>query len=229
MNFRRAANFGKVYLIMGIVLGIVMSALYLSVPTALPSGTTQVPEMISQIPALLLPIFAVIGSFGSLMIFVSDKDKGVYEYLIAYGVEPSRIFWSIALGAIGLVSVVLGISICANVAIALVRGALSLTYVEILIFYVIPISYAVTVFMNMAGMIWSSLAVRRSGINSPVGVISIIGVIPSMATLMLSFVVPPTYFIILVGAISLALFVVVGAMIRVANSKMVRERFLSTA
>ena len=222
-------NFGKVYLIMSVVLSILISVIYLSIPRNIGAGESTVPSIISETPALMLPMFAVIGSFGSLMIFVSDKDKGVYEYLIAYGVNPSKIFWSIVMSTVGLVSIVLGISICANAGIAFASGALSLTYAELLGFYVIPISYAVAIFMSMAGMIWSSLAVRRSGINSPVGVVSIIGISPILVILLVSFLVSQTDFILFVAAMSIALFIVVGVMIRVSNSKMVRERFLSNA
>jgi hypothetical protein len=228
-NFKRAVNYGKMYLIISVVVSIFITVELLSVSrlSALGSGTAT--SVISALPALILPIFPVMGSYGALMIFVSDKDKGVYEYLLAYGVNPSKIFWSIVVATIGLVSIVLGISISFDVGVALATGALSTIYLELLALYVIPISYAVAIFMTMAGMIWSSLAVRRTGINSPVGVISLIGIAPIIIILPLAILVGPTYFILFVAAVSLALYGVVGAVIRVSNTKMVRERFLSNA
>jgi hypothetical protein len=229
VNFKRAANFGKIYLIIAIVISVIISVELFSVSNIKVTGAGARPTILSDLPALILPLFPVIGSYGSLMIFVSDKDRGVYEYLIAYGVNPSRIFWSIVLATIGLVSIVLAISISADVGVTLVSGELSATYAELLAFYVIPISYAVAIFMTMAGMIWSSLAVRRTGINSPVGVISIIGIVPILVILPISVLVGPSYFIIFVAAVAIALYAVVGIMIRVANTRMVRERFLSSA
>ena len=232
-NFRRAVNYGKIYLIVSLVIGIVISVL-LNVESIFVShsstpGSAVALPVLAKIPALILPIFPVMGSFGSLMIFVSDKDKGVYEYLIAYGINPSKIFWSIVAATIGLVSIVLGVSVSIDVGLAAFAGTMSITFAELLIFYVIPISYSTAIFMTMAGMIWSSLAVRRTGINSPVGVISLIGLVPILAVLYTSLAVGPTYFILFISAVSLALIVAVGVLIGVSNSKLVRERFLSGA
>jgi len=233
-NFLRAANFGKIYLIMAVVLSLVISILLTSVSRVAVTGTNATganaaSSILSELPVLYLPIFTVTGSFGSLMIFVSDKDKGVYEYLIAYGVNPSKIFWSIVEASVGLVSVVLAISVPFNLGFALAFGSVSTTYLELLIFYVIPISYTVTIFVSMIGMIWSSLAVRRTGINSPVGVIAIIGMAPMLLVFLVAIALRPADIILFAGAVSLALFVAVGVMIRVSSTKLVRERFLSNA
>jgi hypothetical protein len=228
-NFKRAANYGKIYLILSIALSLLISIELESVSHLKGSGTGSLPSFVSALPALILPVFTIMGSYGSLMIFVSDKDKGVYEYLMAYGINLSQIFWSIVLATIGLVSIVLGIDILVNIGVALASGSISPTYLELLVFYVIPISYAMSIFMSMVGMIWSSLAVRRTGINSPVGVISLIGIVPMLLVLFVSLVIPVQYVILFVGTVSVALFVAVGSVIRVSNTKLVRERFLSNA
>lgn len=228
-NFRRAASVGKIYLIMSIAVSVFVSIEFLAVGSLGARASGTVPSVVSDLPALILPAFTVIGSFGSLMIFVSDKDKGVYEYLIAYGINTSKIFWSIIIATIGLVSIVLCIDIALNFAVALYSGTLSMRHVELLIFYVIPISYAVSIFMSMVGMIWSFLATRRAGINSPVGIISIIGIVPVFAVLLVSLVLPPGYVVVFAGLVSVALFVAVGIVLRLSSTKMVRERFLSNA
>ena len=228
-NFKRAANVGKIYLIMSIAISIFISIEFLAVNSLGAASTNAVPSVISSLPALILPAFTVIGSFGSLMIFVSDKDKGVYEYLIAYGVNTSKLFWSIVLATIGLVSIVLCLDVAINLGIAVVSGTVTLRYVELLIFYVVPISYAVSIFMSMVGMIWSFLATRRTGINSPVGIVSIIGIVPVFAVLFVSLILPPGFTIIFAGLVSLSLFAIVGLLVRVSSTKMVRERFLSNA
>jgi hypothetical protein len=227
-NFRRAANVGKIYLILSVAISILISAEF-SFIHANSSASSVVPSFVSALPALILPAFTVIGSFGSLMIFVSDKDRGVYEYLIAYGVNPSKIFWSIVAATVGLVSIVLAIDISINLGATLVSGGVSITYLELIFFYMIPISYAMSMFMSMVGMIWSFLAVRRTGINSPVGVVSIIGIIPVFIVLLVSLALPPGYMIYFAGSVSIALFVAVGFLIRLSNQKLVRERFLSNA
>ncbi len=230
MNFRRAANFGRVYLIMGVVLSFIIVIPISAVGRSVPAGVNGATQVLSQIPALVLPLFAIIGSMGGLMIFTSDKTKGVYEYLIAYGVNVSSIFWSIVLATIGLASIVLVVSIAGTVGILVATGgSISLVFIELVIFYVIPITYTSSMFMSMAGMIWSSLATRRAGVNSPVGLAPVLGIIPVMAVLLLSSRVGAGNFILLVGSVSVVLVFTVGAMIAVSNKKMVRERFLSNA
>ena len=227
-NFRRAANVGKMYLILSVAISVLVSAEFSFI-----RGSTQassaVPSFVSANPALILPAFTVIGSFGSLMIFVSDKDKGVYEYLIAYGVNPSKIFWSIVVATVGLVTIVLAIDISINLAATMVSRDISQVYLELIFFYMIPISYAMSMFMSMVGLIWSFLAVRRTGNNSPVGIVSIIGIIPVFVVLLVSIALPPGYVIYFAATVSIALFAAVGLLIRLSSKKLVRERFLSNA
>ena len=230
MNFRRAISYGKLYLIIAIVISILYgSLLTLGLRGIASNPTAGVSSEVSQLPVVILPLFAIMGSFGSLMVFVSDKDKGVYEYLIAYGTEPSSIFWSIVAASLGLVSIVLVASISSSVGIQIISNvAISPTFIELVAFYVIPISYAATAFGNMAGMIWSSLTKRRVGVNSPVGLAPIIGIVPVIFVLLLTSFVGPANFIPLVGGVSGVLLLLVVFMIATANKKMVRERFLSS-
>ena len=122
------------------------------------------------------------------------------------------------------------VSISGTVGILIATGgSISIGFVELVTFYVIPISYTSSMFMSMAGMIWSSLATRRAGVNSPVGLAPVLGIIPVMGVLLLSTRVGAGNFILLVGSVSVALVFIVGVMIAVSNKKMVRERFLSNA
>lgn len=232
MNFRRALSYGKIYLFIAIVIAVLYGGLLTVVLSGVgvsPSVSGVSSSEVSQIPIVILPVFAILGSFGSLMVFVSDKDKGVYEYLIAYGIEPSSIFWSIVVASLGLVSIVLAISASSSVIIQLLYHIpISPIFVVLIFFYVIPISYTATAFGNMAGMIWSSLTKRRAGVNSPVGVAPFIGIAPVILVLLLTSFVGATTLILLVGSVSGALLVVVVFMIALANKKMARERFLSS-
>lgn len=83
VNFRRAVNYGKIYLSIGVVLSLLF--IFGLLPTihskSMSATAASIPS--SEITTLLLPMFPVMGSVGGLMIFVSDKDKGVSEYLMA--------------------------------------------------------------------------------------------------------------------------------------------------
>jgi len=226
-NFKRALSFGSVYLIIALV----MSILFGAVIGGTASVSDDVPMVVSQSFPMMLPVFAVIGSFGGLMVFVSDRTKGVYEYLIAYGVSTYEILWSTLLVTLGLVTVVLGVSLTGNIVITLLMGgSIQPALIELLLIYTIPISYASVAFMTMAGMIWSSLTARVPGVNSPIGICTIIGVGPTMAVLILSsFFSGSSNFLLLIGGVTLTLVVLVAVMLVVANKKMNRERLLADA
>lgn len=217
-------SFGSIYLILGIVLSFLIGGLINGVTSA------NEPLITSQVFPLMLPMFAVIGCLGGLMVFVSDRTKGVYEYLIAYGVSVYEIFWSTLLVTLGLVTIVLGISLAGNIALSLLMGgSIQPITIELLLIYTIPLSYASTAFMSMAGMMWSSLTVRVPGINSPAGLSTILGIAPVMVVLLLSGFVGAGNFMLLIGSVTLILVALVIAMAVLANKKMNRERLLSDA
>ncbi len=230
-NFRRALSFGKIYVGLGMVLPLLFTAELSVAGGAASNAGTPTGPIVSQLYPLLLPVFVVLGATGALMIFASDKDKGVYEYMLAYGVDVSTIFWSIIAATLGLVSLVLAVSLALTVAVLAFTNvsALSPVFGELVIFYTIPLSYAAAMFMSMSGMIWSQLTARRPGVNSPVGIAPLLGIAPVLAVLILAVGPGSGHILYVVGAASIAMVLGVAAMASVANSKMQRERFLSNA
>jgi ABC-type transport system involved in multi-copper enzyme maturation permease subunit len=231
-NFKRAISFGSIYLIIGIVISFLTGGLItglLSNEVALAEASADIPLIASQMFPLMLPLYAVMGSFGGLMVFVSDRTRGVYEYLIAYGVNVYEIFWSTLLVTLGLVTIVLGISITGNIAIILLMGgSIQPAMIEMLLIYTIPISYTSVAFMTMAGMMWSSITRRVAGVNSPIGVSTLLGMAPVLTVVLLSSLFTGSNtFMLLVGGVSLILVALVIAMMVLANKKMNRERLLS--
>ncbi|MDR1992053.1 MAG: YhfC family intramembrane metalloprotease [Nitrososphaerota archaeon] len=226
-NFKRALSFGSVYLILGLALSFLLGA----VISGTASVSDDVPLVVSQMFPMMVPVCAVVGSFGGLMVFVSDRTKGVYEYLIAYGVSIYEILWSTLLVTLGLVTVVLGVSLTGNIAITLLMGgSIQPALIEMLLIYTIPISYASVAFMTMAGMIWSSLTARIPGVNSPIGICTLIGVGPTLVVFILStFLSGSSNFLLLIGGVTLILVALVVTMMVVANKKMNRERLLADA
>jgi hypothetical protein len=230
-TFRRALSFGKVYVGMGMVLPLLFVAeLSVAGGAATTAGVPAGP-ILSQIYPLLMPVFVILGASGALMIFASDKDKGVYEYMLAYGVDVSTIFWSVIAATVGLVSLVLAVSLALTVGVLAFTnaGALSVVFGELVIFYTVPLSFAAAMFMTMSGMMWSQLTTRRPGVNSPVGMAPLLGLAPVLAVLILAVGPGSGHILYVVGAASVAMVLGVAAMASVANSRMQRERFLSNA
>jgi hypothetical protein len=231
-NFKRAVSFGSVYLILGIALSLFMGGIFIATASvaSTPSSSDDT-QFLAQYLPIMLPLTTVIGALGGLMVFVSDRTKGVYEYLIAYGVNVYEIFWSTLIVTFGLVSVVLGVSIAGNIGLALLMGVpIEFAIIEMILIYTIPISYTSVAFMCMAGMIWSSLTAGVPGVNSPVGVSTLLGIGPSMVVMILGgFLIGSSNFMLLVGGVNLILVVLVAVMMVVANKKMNKERLLSDA
>ncbi|HET7404615.1 MAG TPA: hypothetical protein VFJ63_00690 [Candidatus Bathyarchaeia archaeon] len=174
ITIRRSITTGRAALIYGsgvsVFLGIVLS---LSSPTGFSAGFP-----------IFLPIFATVGSMGGLTVFTGDRLKGVLEYLMAYGVSPRRLFLNILLASLVLVTIVLGIALSVGLGIFLLRGnSFSDTLAFLLLLYALPMSYASAAFASTIGMYWTALSSPRQGLNSPLGVIPFIGILPSIATL----------------------------------------------
>jgi hypothetical protein len=109
-------------------------------------------------------------------------------------------------------------------------GSIQPAMIELLLIYTIPISYASVAFMTMAGMIWSSLTARVPGVNSPIGICTILGAGPTLVVLILSaFLSGSSNFLLLVGGVTLILVALVAVMMVMANKKMNRERLLADA
>jgi hypothetical protein len=217
---KRSINFGKIYVILAVAISLFM-AWELRIAAVAP------------LYPIILPTFISVGSVGGLMIFQSDKAKGVYEYLIAYGINTSSIFWSIVVASIGLVSIILVGSIAGAAAVMFAEGEAVFPFatIRLLLFFTIPLSYAAVIFMSMAGMVWSSLATRRPGINSPVGPAIFIGIAPSLIVFFVSARMGMTTdnLVYLAVGVSALLAALAGLMTVVSTRKMVRERFLSNA
>jgi hypothetical protein len=223
VNFKRSINYGKTYLILGIIVSVVMMA-----TLSLTGGSAAGAAILSSTFPLIVPMFAVIGCMGALMIFTSDKVKGVYEYLIAYGINPFAIFWSIVASAVGLTCIILAITVPVSIIVFVaVVGSISPVFGLLILYYTIPLSIAAAMFITMAGMIWSSLSTRKAGLNSPVGAAPILGIAPVLVVLLISTTVDPAYVLYIAAAVSGALILLVILLIGVATKKLVKERFLA--
>jgi len=178
---------------------------------------------------LLLPIFSVVGAMGSLSVYSSDRIKGVFEYLMAYGFTPQRLFLDVLLAGLTMVSLVVGVSLAFGVGLYVATGhTVSATLVELLVIYTIPMSYASVAFATTVGMYWTSLSSPRAGMNSPVGIVPFIGIAPSLLTLAaLGLVHAPAAAIL--GLAVLLVTVTVVVLLRSIGRLLPRERLLSPA
>jgi len=223
---RRAATSGRFYLVYGCIVSLVLAVSLIAT-----SGSS----FGSAFP-LLLPIFAVVGSMGALVVFTNDRLKGVLEYLLAYGATPRRIFLDFLLTTLLLVSVVLAAAVGGGLAFYAAKyGGIPADLAASLLLYAIPMSYASAAFAATVGMFWTSLSSPRAGMTSPIGLVPFIGILPSLGTLGLlaalglegrashaSFAVVCSVMVVLVAAVVALLLSSVERLLR-------RERLLSPA
>jgi hypothetical protein len=173
-TIRRSLRLGRIFIIGGLAYVFILSTISVFL-----SGSGAIESL-----AVYLPIFAVLGAMGGLTVFAGDRVKGVYEYLIAYGFSPMRLFVNILVACLILVTMVLGIGLGYGLGLYLGRGeSISAMQVELLGLYSVPMSYACAALAATVGMFWTTLSTPRQGMNSPIGLMPLVGIAPSVLTL----------------------------------------------
>lgn len=177
---------------------------------------------------LEIPIFAVLGATGGLMTFTSDRTKGVFEYLLAYGVRPRELFTNGLLATVALSGLILGVALALGLGLAVHQGvSFTSDLWEALAYYTIPMSVAGALLISTVGMIWAAISSPRTGINSPVGIAPMIGVGPTILVLLVAETAPSADYYYVTGGASLALILLAFAFLALSIRLMGRERFLS--
>jgi hypothetical protein len=218
-TIRRTVIIGWRYLGIGIAF-----SLLLSIVLILAGGGRAFPTAYP----LELPLFASLGSTAGLMTFTSDRTKGVFEYLIAYGVRPRTLFANGLISTAAMTTVILSSSLAVGLGLGVARG-LSLTpnLLMAIAFYSVPMSFAASLFVAIVGMIWASISSPRTGMNSPVGIAPMVGVAPIILVLLVAETSPASeYYYITTGA-AVAIILVVAGLLSASARLMGRERFLS--
>ncbi len=218
VTLRRAIRAGRIYLFLSVVLVVLFSALVLL--EDLNAFTAAFP--------LEVPVFATFGATGAILVFVGDRTGGVFEYLIAYGVPPRRLFSNALVAGAAIAAITLAVSIGAGlVGFLALGGSVSLSFGLYLLLYSIPMTLAATLFSSMCGMIWSTLSSPIAGIDAPVGLTPLIGMAPPILVLTFAMTVPPSSFYSLTAGVVAALVAVVLVLLFTQGRWMRRERVLS--
>jgi hypothetical protein len=226
VTVRRASVTGRFFLVYGTALSLLLGILLAHFSGA---------SFASSYP-LFLPIFGVVGSMGGLVVFTTDRTKGVLEYLIAYGYSPRRLFSNVLLTTLVLVSIVVGIGVSVSLGVYFAQGHTITSNLAIgLGVYAVPMTFACAAFASTVGVYWTALSSPRQGINSPVGLIPFIGILPALATLFVIIAIAlsgpvstTTLLLILGSAMGLVAFVVIVLLVSMGRL-LRRERLLSPA
>jgi len=226
VTIRRASIVGRFFLVYGTAISLLLGGLL-----ARFSG----PSFSSSFP-LFVPIFGVVGSMGGLLVFTSDRTKGVLEYLLAYGYSPRRLFANVLLTTLVLVGIVVGIGVSVSLGIYLAQGYGVTSRLAISVgLYAVPMAIGCAAFAATAGVYWTALSSPRQGINSPIGLIPFIGILPALATvfvitaLSLSGPLSTGSLLLVLGSAMAAVALFVLALLLSMGRLLRRERLLSQA
>ena len=218
ITIRRSFTVGRISLLVGGVMVVFYSAAFgYGGPLFVTIGT------------VVLPIFAVSGGIGGCLVFSNDRSKGVLEYLVAYGISPRRLLLNSLLAGIVQVTLILGIGVTAGITTYLLSGyALTTQLFGALLVYTFPMSYLTVTLMTTVGVFWTALSSPRAGMNSPLGVLPMLGVVPTAAALVVALIFAAHATEILLAA-ELVIFVVVMSLLARTDRLMPTERLLSPA
>ena len=226
VTVRRASITGRFFLVYGTAISVLLGVLLAHF-----SG----PSFSSSFP-LFVPIFGVVGSMGGLVVFTSDRTKGVLEYLIAYGYSPRRLFANVLLTTLVLVSIVVVIGVSVSLGVYFAEGHTVTSNLAIgMGVYAVPMTYVCAAFASTVGVYWTALSSPRMGINSPVGLIPFIGILPALATIFVIVAMTlsgplSTGTLLLVLGSAMGLVTIVVIVLLVSMGRLLRrERLLSPA
>jgi hypothetical protein len=228
VTMRRSVKLSKSYVAIGIILaiyGVILSNLLPLLPvdsTNLVNTSINLSNIFPILAVALLPLAALLFSMSVVMLFVYDKNNGIFEYLLSTGLDQLDIFKGYVKASLLLATSLLTFAIVLNTAIGILLGT-SLTLLASIAVLTFAIGVSTVFLVTVCMIAFSSLQKTRVGANSPLGVT--IGIIPVFPSLILPLVFPSYALIIDILIAVVILFVSVGLLLSIGKLIM-REKLL---
>lgn len=196
LHLRRSVATSKAYLIFGLALPLLMTVLFfvignrehasaLAAAYGLPPSTSGGGILVYTFIPSVIPLAAVIGSFSPLLVFVNDRSRGVYEYLLAFGRKPAEIFIGLVISVIVLSVALIAVPVAvAGSLIYISSGALLGRLMTEILVYSLPVGFVAPLFISAISVMWVSLTKRMQFVNSPIGIAPLFGLLPVVAVLL---------------------------------------------
>lgn len=228
VTMRRSVNLNKTYVIIGIAIAIYGTIISNLVPVlqtnpAIPTNTSiDLSNIFPILSVAFLSLSATLFSMPVVMLFVYDKNNGVFEYLLSTGLDQLDVFKGYVKASLLLSSALLAFSIVLNTIIGIYLGN-SFTLIASIAVLTFSIGISVVFLMTVSMIAFSSLQKTRTGANSPLGVT--IGVIPVLPALILPIVFPSYATIIDISIAAITLLASVALLLSISRL-IVREKLL---
>jgi hypothetical protein len=225
VTMRRSINLSKTYVIIGVMLVLYGTILSNLLPL-LPTNTVNTPiDLTSIFPLLsvaILSLSALLFSMPVVMLFVYDKNNGIFEYLLSTGLDQLDIFKGYVKASLLLAASLLTFVIVLNTVIGTFVGT-SLTLLATVAILTFSICVSVVFLVTVSMIAFSSLQKTRMGANQPLGVS--IGIIPVFPALILPFIFPSYALIIDVSLAAIILLASIGLLLSIGKL-ILREKLL---
>ncbi len=228
VTMRRSINLSKTYAFIGIALA-VYGTILSNILTLLPANSTNLVntsiDLTNIFPILsvaFLPLSALLFSMPVIMLFVYDKNTGIFEYLLSTGLDQLDIFKGYVKASLLLAASLLTFAVALNTAIGIYLGT-NLVFLASISILTFSIGISVVFLVTVSMIAFSSLQKTRTGANSPLGIT--IGIIPVFPSLILPLVFPSYALIVDVSIAAVTLLASIGLLVSV-NRLIMREKLL---
>jgi hypothetical protein len=177
----------------------------------------------------ILPIFTILGAAGVTYFFSGDKSWGFFEYLMgSLKVKVGMIYFSYILTTLVIIATLITVNTSVTfIAIYLYIGSIPSFFIDIILVYTIPITVISSLISVLAMLTWSSLSKSYPGINSPGGTGTLLGIVPILGFLFLSFKIGVTYLLIVSAVYVTGIALVFIFFFMVTVRKMANERMIA--
>ncbi|HJX22851.1 MAG TPA: hypothetical protein VJ574_00385 [Candidatus Bathyarchaeia archaeon] len=228
ITMRRSISLSRTYIILGVaisVYGIIISNILALIPASSANPASTPIDLMNVFPILsvaILPLSALLFSLPVVMLFVYDKNNGVFEYLLSTGFDQLDIFKGYVKASLLLASSLLVFSCALNAAVGIYMGT-NLGFLATITALAFAIGVSVVFLVTVAMMAFSSLQKTPTGANQPLGVI--IGIVPVLPALILP-IAFPSYALLIDIAIAAATLLISAAMLLSVDRIILREKLL---
>lgn len=208
ITLKRSVHLIRTYIILGVVMsifGTILSNIMTLIPANSVNPVSTPSELTNIFPIIsvaFLSLSALLFSLPVVMLFVYDKNNGIFEYLLSTGLNQLDIFKAYLKASLLLAACLLAFSSVLNTSIGIYLGT-SLGLLPSITVLTFAIGLSVVFLVTISMMAFSSMQKTPTGANQPLGVI--IGIIPVFPALILPLVFPSYALVIdiLIAAVTL--------------------------
>ncbi len=248
LYFRRYLTEGKVYVIIGLALPIIILMIFTFSGSIgkNDASRTAIQELaatmglkdpslylVAAIYPFIMPVFSIVGSVMAPALYSEDKNNGFYEFIMSSTrIGTKDIFWSIIFTGLAMVLIIMAVIFSVTLALFLaLNGSIPLFFIRELAVYSVPIAIVASMIVSSVSFLSEAMTKKISFVNSPAGVAPIFGIAIAVIPLLffetsLSGPINLNQLLLTLAIYVSSAFVAFVILFMIVTRRMVRERFL---